>query len=552
MERVRTFTTAVQEFWQGVIEWRSPASAPYLMLVNMAFWSAALYCSELVQLRILLSMAAGVVGWDILLSPTHERSIATHVALWPVQSIWRTLSVCGCLYSSHQLKLQELETACISAYATVACLLVNPVWQYYEVNQKIVNGTKYCGRKVADGAVVVIVHPLQKVYRAVKYVVLLQFVPPLWRAMKSFFSRVHACIKGGIWCVLTGIKDSIIGTYRAFKRLVNRIRTWISMCIVEPTKNFIYAVGRFLRYWLCAHWWPDLKQWIKIKIGEPLRRLFNYFCYGLVYVFCGHWIPPLRAWLGHWLGRFRDFTWRQMCRFGAFLHRTVVVPSKRFLWRKFEELRAWLRRCLHRLAVAIRDSVIWPICLLVVDAARELSQLVYRLLFKPVLDYMYQRYKIIETAILIYFLGPVCDTIVKNIPEKSPFCDDSDVELEGMLPDEITDEVEEVAAGIVATSEGEDSLGDIEPPSPLDDEDHFVSGLAFPTIHASESSDDEFDLTAPKKSSTHTRRKRQKKDTLTDNGAAPEVPVPDPAPLPQRRRTNGRQNSFDDEFELLQ
>ncbi|VDL76426.1 unnamed protein product [Nippostrongylus brasiliensis] len=38
MERVRTFTTAVQEFWQGVIEWRSPASAPYLMLVNMAFW----------------------------------------------------------------------------------------------------------------------------------------------------------------------------------------------------------------------------------------------------------------------------------------------------------------------------------------------------------------------------------------------------------------------------------------------------------------------------------------------------------------------------------
>ncbi|VDO85681.1 unnamed protein product [Heligmosomoides polygyrus] len=192
MESVRRFASTVHDFWRGVVEWRSPASAPYLMLVNVAFWSAALYCSELVQLRILLSMAAGVVGWDVLLSPTHERSIATHLALWPVQSIWRTLSVCGCLYSSHQLKMQELETACIAAYATecrwlltrpvcffflVGCLLVNPVWNYYEVNQKIASGGKFCGRKVAEGATIVIVRPLQMVYRALKYVVLLQFIP---------------------------------------------------------------------------------------------------------------------------------------------------------------------------------------------------------------------------------------------------------------------------------------------------------------------------------------------------------------------------------------
>ncbi|KAK6020307.1 hypothetical protein OSTOST_05182 [Ostertagia ostertagi] len=177
MESVRTFSTTVHEFWRSVVEWRSPASGPYLMLVNVAFWAAALYCSELMQLRILLSLAAGVIGWDVLLSPTHERSIATHVALWPVQSIWRTLSVCGCLYSSHQLKMQELETACIAAYATVGCLLVNPVWDYYEVNQKIVYGSKFCGRKMADAATVVIVRPLLSVYRAVKYVVLLQFIP---------------------------------------------------------------------------------------------------------------------------------------------------------------------------------------------------------------------------------------------------------------------------------------------------------------------------------------------------------------------------------------
>ncbi|KAK6028731.1 hypothetical protein OSTOST_05181, partial [Ostertagia ostertagi] len=289
-------------------------------------------------------------------------------------------------------------------------------------------------------------------------------------------------------------------------------------------------------------------------IGEPVRRWFNYFCFGLVYVFCGHWIPPLRTWLGAWLRRFKDFAVVQLRRLGGFLHRTVVVPTKNFLWKKFDEFRGWLRRCLHRLAVAIRDSVLWPICVLVVDVGRELTQLMYRVMLKPILDYVYQRYKIIETAILIYFLGPVCDTIVKNIPEKSPFCDDSDVELEGMLPDEITDEIEEMA--VAGETEGEDSLGEIEPPSPitpLDEEERdFTTGLAFPTIHASESSDDEFDLKLKKKPAA-TKRKRQKGERGADVGAAPEVPITeaDLAPVPHRRRRSGR-DSFDDEFELLQ
>nr|CDJ80196.1 Hypothetical protein CBG09774 [Haemonchus contortus] len=654
MESVRTLSSTVHEFWRGVVEWRSPASGPYLMLVNIAFWSTALYCSELVQLRILLSLAAGVVGWDVLLSPTHERSIATHVALWPVQNIWRTLSVCGCLYSSHQLQMQQLETACIAAYATVGCLLVNPVWNYYEVNQKIVRGSKYCGRKAADAATVVIVRPLQAVYRGVKYVVLLQFVPPLWKAVKSCLCRIGAAVKEAVDCVVNGIrrivfgiyssikefvlgtcraiknlvlgvcraiknfvlgtcraiknlvlgtcraiKNFVVGTCRAiknfvlgtcraiknfvlgtcraiknfvlgtcraiknflldtwnrFKNLLCRMGAWISLNIITPTKNFFYAVGRWLRYWFCAHWWPDLKLWIKEKIGGPLRRAFNYFCFGLMYVFCGHWIPPLRTWLGAWLRRFKDFTMIQLRRLGGFLHRTVVVPTKNFLRQKFDEFRGWLRRCLHRLAVAIRDSVLWPICVLVVDAGRELSLLMYRVLLQPVLDYVYQRYKILETAILIYFLGPVCDTIVRNIPEKSPFCDDSDVELEGMLPDEITDEIEEMA--IAGETEGDDSLGDIEPPSPLDEEERdFTAGLAFPTIHASESSDEEIDLKIRKKPAT-TRKKRQKEEKPAgpaDVGAAPELPITeeDLAPVLPRRRRNDAQNSFDGEFELLQ
>ncbi|VDM80831.1 unnamed protein product [Strongylus vulgaris] len=170
----------------------------------------------------------------------------------------------------------------------------------------------------------------------------------------------------------------------------------------------------------------------------------------------------------------------------------------------------------------------------------------YRLLLQPVLDYVYQRYKMVETGILIHFLGPVCDTIVKNIPEKSPFCDDSDVELEGMLPDEITEEIEKAADG----SESEDSLLDLAPtvpPDVLEEESDFHSGLAFPTIHASESSDEEFDLT--KKRKQETKRKTRRQREANDVGAAPEVPASESETL---RRRNGKAQALDDDFELLQ
>lgn len=551
---MRNFSSRVHVFWRGVIEWRSPASAPYLMLINIAFWSTALYCSELIQLRVLLSIAAGVVSWDILLSPTHERSIATHVALWPVQSLWRTLSVCGCLYSSHQLRLRQLETACIAAYASVGCLLVNPVWEYYEVNGRIVYGARYCGCKAVDVTKMVIVYPLQWIYRSVKFIVLLQFIPPLWNATKSFVRGIRSGIKNGFSYVVTSIKDFIVGICNGIKNFFKSVGNWISINIIQATKNRICAMGRWLRYWLCAHWWPDLKLWIKVKIGEPTRRGFNYLCYGLVYVFCGYWIPPLRAWLGGWLRCFKDFMMAKMRLIGRFLHRTVVVPTKNFLWRKCEQFRCWLRRSLHRLAVAIRDSILWPICVLVVDVGRELSLLMYRFLLEPILDYLYQRYKVIETTILIYFLGPVCDTIVKNIPEKSPFCDDSDVELEGMLPDEITEEIDQVTSAAAAGSEGEDSLSGIELPSLHDEEERdFYSGLEFPAINNSESSDEEFNL-RPRKKPTTARRKRQKSSEVrTDAGAAPEEPTPSlSTTVTASRRRHGAPESFDDEFELLQ
>lgn len=69
-----------------------------------------------------------------------------------------------------------------------------------------------------------------------------------------------------------------------------------------------------------------------------------------------------------------------------------------------------------------RDSVVWPICVLIVDLTKELSSFVYRVALKPVVDYFYQRYKILETVALIYILGPVCKLFINNIPETNPFC----------------------------------------------------------------------------------------------------------------------------------
>lgn len=224
-----------------------------------------------------------------------------------------------------------------------------------------------------------------------------------------------------------------------------------------------------------------MKQWLKVKIGRPLQRVFNYICYGLVYIFCGYWVKPLFRFIGH-----------NIYRLGVFLHRTVFLPVKLWLLLRLHDLTALARRIIHRVAIAIRDSVLWPICVLLGDCAREIYLMFHRICIQPVVEYLYGKYKVVEDAALIHVLGPVCESIINNIPEKSPFCEESDVELEGMLPDEMSDAAEIESVGL---REGTDSLDEFTPPSPLDEEEHeFSVGLAFPTIHASESSDEEFDL----------------------------------------------------------
>ncbi|CAJ0942461.1 unnamed protein product, partial [Mesorhabditis belari] len=519
METIRRFQSSCYDFGRSVVEWRSPLTAPYLMLINSAFWATSLYADRMTQLQALLSFSAFVFGWDVLLSPTHERNIATHMLFWPVQSLWRTFGVSLNLYSAHVLRVGLAERAFCSAYCALACLLINPVWNYYDTNQKIANTITYSGKQVYAFLQKAVIQPFLVVARAIKYVVCFQFVPPMLAAIRQAFSSTGGGIKGLWMAFYSWICAGLVA-----------IAKWWRTCVLTPIGNGFRKLGQFLRYWLCAHWWPDFCAWMKLKFGRPLQRLFNYVCFCLVYVVCGHWIRPVSR-----------FVWKYLCVLGGFLHRNVLTPMKIKLLEWGHEVSVLTKRLLHQAALAIRDSVIWPICLAIVDAGKQVYAVIYRTFIQPVIDYFYVRYKKIEDVAYIYVLGPVCEKVIKNIPEKSPFCDDSDEELEGLLPEEFSGDEEEIvtpatpAVAPVAQEpplrpsvsqtirkpvelpiqtqkpvevqkpvtpkkekqnevpEEEDLLPDLEFEN--DDDDHeFAIGLSFPAIHASESSDEEFDL----------------------------------------------------------
>uniref|UniRef100_A0A8R1IMA1 HTH_Tnp_Tc3_1 domain-containing protein n=1 Tax=Caenorhabditis japonica TaxID=281687 RepID=A0A8R1IMA1_CAEJA len=126
----------------------------------------------------------------------------------------------------------------------------------------------------------------------------------------------------------------------------------------------------------------------------------------------------------------------------------------------------------------------------------------------PVLIYLHGRYKIIETSALIYILGPVCETVIENIPEKNPFCDESDVELEGFMP-EVHDETD-LDENHVDDDENEDAQSQTSSSTIPEEEYDFERGLQFSAVNGSESSDDEFDLETSKKPVVRRRRQPKK------------------------------------------
>ncbi|VDO40328.1 unnamed protein product [Onchocerca flexuosa] len=261
MKTIRNGYCAVKSFVSAVIEWRSAVAAPYLM------WSV-FYLDKETQLRLLVSCAAGIFSWDILLSPTYERSILFHIFTWPMRSMLRTTSVAMALTSAQFLYRTEFEKACWTAYSAVGLLIINPIWLHYQVPQKInecVYGTYITVRYVAETT---IISPLYSFYKILDYIVRLKWLIAILEKIKKELLRIKATAENiyvvtvGKLCagknaVLDGINSAIfnvknfishtiyefrMGVKNGIMYAVTTIRNGILYTITVTKNGIIYAV----------------------------------------------------------------------------------------------------------------------------------------------------------------------------------------------------------------------------------------------------------------------------------------------------------------------
>ncbi|VDK77596.1 unnamed protein product [Onchocerca ochengi] len=440
MEIMRNGYCTVKSFVSSVIEWRSAAAAPYLMFINSAFWWGVFYLDKETQLRLLVSCAAGIFGWDILLSSTYERSILFHIFTWPMRSVLRTTSVAMALTSAQFLYRTEFEKACWTAY----------------------------------GAAI-----LEKIKKDLLRI-------------KTTTENIYVVTVGKLCAGKNAVLDVI---YSAAFNIENFISQTIYEFrkIVEPIQNAFRRVIQFLQYWLCAHWWPSLKSWFIQHVMSRLQLLFNYFCFGIVYVSCGYWVDPFVAFLS-----------KHFKRFYAYFERSVLNPVKIWIRRQVDETLEYMKQMMHNLAIKVRDSILWPFFILLVSLMNKICVHLYRILLQPVVDVLYKKYKICEDYLLIYCLGPVCKFFVDHIPDRSPFCDDTDTELADLLPPGFSEEESDAEETSEKSSLPNRSL------TPLtEDERDFVRGLEFPNLDTSDSSEAEFAL-KPKSKFRKSLRKKPK------------------------------------------
>uniref|UniRef100_A0A915PQ06 Uncharacterized protein n=1 Tax=Setaria digitata TaxID=48799 RepID=A0A915PQ06_9BILA len=464
MEIARKSYCAVNSFVSSVIEWRSPAAAPYFMFINSAFWWGVFYLNKEIQLQLLVSLAATIFGWDILLSPTYERSILLHILTWPLRNLLRTVSVIMVLCSAQFLYRSELEKACWTAYTAVLL---------GKIKKALLKITAVI-RDTCDAAVM-------KLYTAKDAV------------LNIINSTLGSQERNSVCGSNCKERNSIYShEYMEWNNFYNRgIQKWSIICISDM--NTFCAVIRFLQYWLCAHWWPSLKSWFLLNVMTRLQMFFNYICFGIVYVTCGYWINPFIAFLSKHLVNFYDY-----------LQRFIINPLERWIQCQFNKAVVCMRQMLHNLAIAVRDSILWPFFLLLLSLVNKICAYFYRIFLQPIIDILYERYKVCEDYLLIYFLGPVCQVFVDHIPERSPFCDDTDTELADLLPPGFNDGEESDTETSDKPSLPSRSL------SPLTEDEHdFVCGLKFPNVDTSDSSEAEFAL-KPKSKPRIMMRKKEK------------------------------------------
>lgn len=98
-------------------------------------------------------------------------------------------------------------------------------------------------------------------------------------------------------------------------------------------------------------------------------------------------------------------------------------------------LTCYLGNVANDCAVAIGNSVVYPLILVAYDKTKEVVIVIYDAFGRPVVNVLYQKYKIVEDAAFIYVIGPTIKTLLDCIPEKNPFYTEEDEkELEEFIP----------------------------------------------------------------------------------------------------------------------
>jgi hypothetical protein len=203
----------------------------------------------------------------------------------------------------------------------------------------------------------------------------------------------------------------------------------------------------FFQYWIYFQWWKDLRAWGSKNIYAPLAKKLEIVWDGFVYVFGGYWMLPVL-----------EFCGRQVKKAGF-----IALGY------------------LNQLAIIIGNSVLWPVAVICYDQLKAGYLIFHAAAVQPVIDVMYLKYKYVEDLTYIHVLGPVCQQVIDHIPEKNPFIDDSESELQDFIPD-----------ASEAASDSEFST--LSAPETDDEEHAFAKGLRKIAISDSESDNEELSL----------------------------------------------------------
>uniref|UniRef100_A0A914CY08 Uncharacterized protein n=1 Tax=Acrobeloides nanus TaxID=290746 RepID=A0A914CY08_9BILA len=260
METVKRGYRSLEAFCTAVVEWRSAFTVPYVILLNVCYWSTVFYGTHEIHLKCLLGLAGIIFFWDILLTPTENRSVFFQILLWPIRDFWRTFAFVLCLLSTNEIRKPREDYALWYASAAMCCLIIGPVYRYNRITERTIQLFADLGSLTARSFNRFIVQPLIRLYENISYIVLLKWLPGLGKYLRSLMSRF-----GGL----------------------------IDYYVLQYVRKFFHRTGEILKYWVYFYWWTDLRAWAHTRIYLPLADKLKIVQDYLVYIVYGHWLKPL-------------------------------------------------------------------------------------------------------------------------------------------------------------------------------------------------------------------------------------------------------------------